>query len=523
MNARRFASNKYDAVIVGGSIGGLVAASYLARAEARVLLVERSDRFGGRVETVELGHGFRAPLATDQGSALDQRVLRDLRLTRHGLRRDKRDMKLIALRPSGKPIALSPRASSFGTLRADAPGGSAYAAFCRETSVWARRLSGVWDGTLDLPAATGPESSLAIIGRRLLLSDSDQERLEDLGHLSAAGFLNRWFEDDALKAALSLEVFASGLCPEEAGSALVLIWRYAQSNGRRRASAVPVCGGPGALASALEAAARTAGAELRTNACVKLIIVENRRVVGVMLASGELIAASAVLSGLDARHTLLELVPPECVGFGAAASLPDYQRVATARLIVGLSGLPPFAGLETGDLQSRIVIAERSEIAAEAKSAALLGRLPEELVIEASIPSVADPDSAPAGGHMLIAILPYMPAVIEGGWPAGRENLRRRTLATLERFAPGLKDRVVTHWMMTPDDIAARYAGHAGELGWPLSRLLASYESRIRTPIAGLYLCGAAAEPVSSLSGRAARFAAGLVFADWARWKGRNA
>jgi phytoene dehydrogenase-like protein len=113
-----------------------------------------------------------------------------------------------------------------------------------------------------------------------------------------------------------------------------------------------------------------------------------------------------------------------------------------------------------------------------------------------------------------------MPVAIEGGWQANREALRRRTLATLERFAPGLKDRVVTHWMMTPDDVAARYAGHAGELGSPLSRLLGSYESRIRTPIAGLYLCGAAAEPVSNLSGRAARLAAGFVFADRAAQKG---
>jgi phytoene dehydrogenase-like protein len=522
MNARRFAPNKYDAVIIGGSVGGLIAASYLARGDARVLLVEGRDRFGGRAERVELGHGFRAPLAADHSSALDRRVLRDLHLTRHGLRHDKRDRKLIALRPGGKPISLAPHASSY-TFDADVPGGSAYAAFRQETSGWARRLSRVWDGTLDLPAAPGPESSLAIIARRLQLSDSDRERFEDISHLSAAGFLNRWFEDDSLKAALSLEVFASGLCPEEAGSALVLIWRYEQSSGRRRAASVPVSDGPGALATALAAAAGSAGAELRTNARVKLIIVENRRVVGVLLASGEIIAASAVLSSLDARHTLLELVPPECVGFGAAASLPDYQKVATARLIMGLNGLPPFAGLEARDLRSRIVIAERSEITTEAKSAALLGRLPEELLMEVSIPSVADPDLAPAKGHVLIAILPYMPVVIEGGWEASRENLRRRTLATLERFAPGLMDRVVTHWMMTPEDIAVRYAGHAGELGSPSSRLLASYESRIRTPIAGLYLCGAAAEPVSSLSGRAARLAAGLVFADWARRKGMRA
>jgi phytoene dehydrogenase-like protein len=216
-------------------------------------------------------------------------------------------------------------------------------------------------------------------------------------------------------------------------------------------------------------------------------------------------------------------MPPQSVGLGAVGTLSDYQKTATAQLILGLSGLPPFAGLDGRDLPSRLVIAERSEIAAEAKSAALLGRVPEELIMELSIPSIADPNLAPAGGHVLIALLPYMPVVIEGGWQANRETLRRRTLATLERFAPGLKDRVVTHWMMTPDDIAARYAGHASELGSPLSRLMGSYESRIRTPIAGLYLCGAAAEPVSNLSGRAARLAAGLVFADWAAQKGRRA
>ncbi|HYK80665.1 MAG TPA: NAD(P)/FAD-dependent oxidoreductase [Micropepsaceae bacterium] len=522
MNARRFASNKYDAVIIGGSIGGLVAASYLARGEARVLLVEQSDRFGGRTEMVELGEGFRAPVAQRDGNALDGRVLRDLRLARHGLQHDKRDMKLVALRPGGQSIALSLRGSTPLTWRGDAPGGSTYAAFCREASAWARRLSRVWDGSLDLPDARGPESRLAMIARRLQLSDWDQERFEYISQSSAAGFLNRWFEDDALKAALSLEVFASGLSPEEAGSALVLIWRYGQSGFGQRAAPVPVRGGPDGLAGALKASASSAGAELRTNASVKLIIVEKKRVVGVMLASGELIAAGAVLSSLDARRTLLELVPPECIGFGAAASLPEYQRVATARLIMGLKGLPPFAGLEPRDLASRIVIAERSEIAAEAKRVALLGRLPEELVMEASIPSVADPDLAPAGRHVLIAVLPYMPVVIEGGWQASKEHLRRRTLATLESFAPGLKDRVVTHWLMTPEDIANRYGGHAGEPGSPSSRLLASYESRIRTPFAGLYLCGASAEPVSNHSGRAARIAVGLVFAEWAGRKGRK-
>jgi len=304
------------------------------------------------------------------------------------------------------------------------------------------------------------------------------------------------------------------LSPQEAGSALVLIWRYAQVSCGRQAAVSQLRGGPGALAAALEAAARRRGAELRLNAQVTSIVVEGGRAVGVTLASGEIVAAGSVLSCLDRRRTLLGLVPPGAIGFGAAANLPDYRKVAIAQLMLGLNGPPPFAGLERRELGARMAIAERPEIAAEAKGAALAGRIPAELVIEATIPTASDPHLAPAGQHVLSAVLPYMPAAIEGGWAAHRDRLRKQVLGTLERFAPGLKDRVVAHRMFTPDDIAARYGGSAAELTAPWSRLLASYDSRIRTPIAALYLCGRSAEPVNALSGRAGRLAAGLVFSE---------
>jgi phytoene dehydrogenase-like protein len=245
MNLRPISAGKYDAVIIGGSIGGLVAASYLARGDARVLLLERSDRFGGRAETVELGHGFRAALPADNGNAFDLRVLRDLHLGRHGLQRGKQDMKIIALRPGGTHIHLSPRASPYARFRADGQGGPAYAAFLREALGWAQRLRRAWDGTLDLPEASAGESDLTIIARRLQLSDRDWERIGGPRPCERGPLLNRWFEDDALQAALSLEVFPSGLCPAETGSALVLIWRYGQAGARARSAASRIHGGPG--------------------------------------------------------------------------------------------------------------------------------------------------------------------------------------------------------------------------------------------------------------------------------------
>ena len=143
MNARPVATNKYDAVIIGGSIGGLTAASYLARGDARILVAERGEHFGGRAERIELGRGFRAPLPQST-SALDLRVLRDLHLHRHGLRYDKRHGNLIALRPGGKHIRLS-HALSYTLFAADGRGGLAYAAFHREALRWARRLRRLWN------------------------------------------------------------------------------------------------------------------------------------------------------------------------------------------------------------------------------------------------------------------------------------------------------------------------------------------------------------------------------------------
>jgi phytoene dehydrogenase-like protein len=349
----------------------------------------------------------------------------------------------------------------------------------------------------------------------LQLPDREAELLDDLSRLSAAAYLDRWFENDVLKAALAFDVFPSGLSPHEQGSALVLIWRYAQASCGRQAAVSQLRGGPGALGSALETAAREAGAELRGSAPVSSIIVKKRRAIGVTLAGGEIIAASAVLSDLDSRETLLGLVPAEAIGFGTAASVPAPSKVAAAQIMLALSGPPPFAGLDRCDLNARLVIAERPEIAAEAKGAALAGLLPDELVIEAMIPTASDPSVAPAGSHVLSVVIPYMPAFIAGGWEAKREALRKRALAALESFAPGLKERILAHAVVTPDDMRERFGMAVAVSSSPVFRLLATYEARIRTSIAGLYLCGPSAEPLSELSGRAGRLAAALALSEW--------
>jgi phytoene dehydrogenase-like protein len=503
--------NGYDAVIIGGGISALTAAGYLAQGGGRVLLLEATANFGGQAETIEFTPGFRAPKLTHVVYALDGRSARELRLAEHGLRFSNPNMPLVALGPGGKHVTLpaAGRRGPAGFAEQASPDASAYRTFHDQAMRIARLLRPLWGGVLACPRVRDGDDQIAPLIGRLRLSPGDARQFEELSRLSAAAYLDRWFESDVLKAALSFDVFPSHLSPQEAGSALVLIWRYAQDFTPHQGAVAQIQGGPGALAAALEAAARNAGAELRAWARVSAILVEKRRAVGVTLADGEMIRAGTVLSALDARATLLGLVPEDALGFGTASRLPEREKLGTAQVLFALAGPPPFAGLDADLLAARLVMAGRPETPAEAKSAALNGTFADGLALEITVPTIADPSLAPAGRHVLSAILPYVPAKARGGWEAHREVVRKRVLTALEGFAPGLKDRVLAHGVVTPDEAKPSEP--------PAARLLSSYEARMKTPIAGLYLCGETAEPVNAVSGRAGRLAAGLVVMDGQR------
>lgn len=511
-------NERYDAVIVGGGVGGLVAACYLARSGARVAVLEARPVLGGTAETAEIAEGFRAPFAAHVFYALDARSVRDLKLEEHGLQFAQRDMTRIALRPGGRHLSASNNAcwSEGEDLPFSPVEGKAYARFQRELLAFARRLRPWWTPGAQMPPGGHDSASIAAVAHRLALSARDADILEGFSRLSAAAYLDRWLEDDALKAALSFDVAIDGMSPQEPGSALLLLWRQAQEIGGKQAAVCQVLGGPSGLVDALERAARAAGVEIRTHALAVSLTVENGRVAGAVLAGGETIRAGVVLSCLDARRTLLELTPPAAIGFGTAANLPPPRDVAPAKLLLALNAAPPFAGLQPGDLRARFVLAERPESAAEAKGAALDGCLPGELVMELTVPTAADPELAPAGCHVLSAVFPDMPVSLAGGWDGACETFRARAVAALEAYAPGLRDRIVAQRVLTPDDMALRYGGGSASVP-PLTRLLMSYEARIRTDLPGLYLCGHAAEPAGAISGRAGRFAAQLALAELRR------
>jgi phytoene dehydrogenase-like protein len=509
MKGRIILGDSYDAIVIGGGIGGLVAAAYLARARVRVLVLEARHSFGGRAETYTFADRFRAPCLDHALYALDPRILDDLGVYQHGLVNLQSDMSMIALRPGGSHIVMpnGPYRAGHALAMPEKSDGRAYKRFRREILTLAGQMRPLWQSA----GRESDVSSFRGLTRRLSLKVA--ERLEIFSRMSAAGYLDQLFESDALKAALAFDVCTGGFSPHEAGSALMLIWRAAQGNAWRPGAVSQPRGGPGAFASELQLVAEKAGAELRSGVRVSSIIAEEGRAFGVMLEDGSVYRAATVLSSLSARQTLLDLVPPGAIGFGALSPVPD-QSMATAKILLALQGPPPIPGLAPYELDARFVIAERPETADEAKGMALLGRTPNELVMEATVPTAADPDLAPDGIHVVSVLVPLLPAAIDNGWAENREALGKRVVAKLELYAPGLKDRIVARAVLTPQDIALRYGEHAVEAASPLPRLLAGYEMRVRTPLPGLYLCGTSAEPVSAISGRAGRIAARLAFAN---------
>jgi phytoene dehydrogenase-like protein len=465
-----------DAIVIGGGINGLAAAAYLARAGRSVILAEARDAFGGLCEA-DVPHALHA---------LDPRVVKELKLVRHGLKFAVRDMALVALRPDGRHLVLSRdvHASARSIAihsRADA---EAWPGFRRELLKAARALRPLWWDA----------------GGKHERSNSGEA---GIGRAGVAAWLESCFESEAIRAALSFDATLGGTSPLDPASASILLWRAAQEMcGHQGASAMPL-GGAAVLAKVFVQSARAAGVDMRTEARVQDILVERGAAAGVRFSSGETVRAPIVISSLARRHTLLGLAPVGAAGFDEAAALDRIApNVGTAKLIVTLDEPVVFAGVAVPQ-SGRFVLAERVEGLVAALAAARAGRLPGELSMEFVVASAGDTR------HVLSVLVRPVPLAPPEGWQVLRDVLKAKVIAALERHINGLSRHVVTTKVLTPEDLVAR-TGADGETGGAIDmpRLFAGWQSRICTPVAGLFLCGADAEPVGLISGRAPRIAA---------------
>jgi phytoene dehydrogenase-like protein len=532
------ARGPWDAIVVGGGHNGLVCAAYLARAGLRTVVLEARETVGGALATSELLPGVRVPTYAHTVGRFRGSIARDLSLAANGLRLVQPRARVTSVRPDGAAITLwgDPVATARALATVSTHDADAWVALDAEV----RALSGVLSR---LAALTPPDPSspmagdvLELLRLGLHLRGLDERHARELTRAlpqPVADFVTDRLESEPLRALLAIRGMRfSSMGPLSAGTTQVLLQDAAGNDGGAAGETVHARGGPGALASALASAARRAGAVIRTGAPVARVRTRDERVTGVVLASGEELTASIVVSGLDPKRTLLDLVEAEVLGprMGWQAGNLRLGGV-TAKVDLALAELPRFRGLEGADaaerLRGRIVVAPTLRYLDVAADAAKYGRISEQPWLEATIPSLVDPllvdGGAAAGVRHVMSILvqsaPY--ALREGSWEMAREVLAHRALSVLESVAPGIGSLVVARQVVTPTDLEqdlGMTGGHPlhGEPSldqWFAWRPMLGY-ARYRMPVGGLYLCGAGAHPGGGVTGIPGRNAAREVVAD---------
>ncbi|HYL40949.1 MAG TPA: NAD(P)/FAD-dependent oxidoreductase, partial [Candidatus Binatus sp.] len=348
--------------------------------------------------------------------------------------------------------------------------------------------------------------------------------------MAVADLVAEAFEDDGLRAAIAWRGVRYGAVgPWSAGTAAVLLADGAGNDGGAAGETVFARGGPGALSEALAAAARAAGVEIRTGADVVAITSRDGVASGVALASGEEIAARAVVSGADPKRTLLGLLDPIALGPSLGWRAGNIRtRGVTAKVNLALRKLPKFPAAEDERvLRGRILVAPGIDAMERAFDPSKYGRPSPEPVVEATIPSLVDPslvEGARPGSHVMSVIAQYAPYELDGAvgsWDDQRDAFGDAVMAVLESVAPGIGKLVTHRQVLVPPDLEARFGltgGHplhaeAGLDQWALWRPLLGH-ARYRIALERLYLCGSGSHPGGGVTGAPGQNAAREVLAD---------
>jgi phytoene dehydrogenase-like protein len=517
-----------DVVIIGAGVNGLVAAAFLAKAGLKPLVLERLDRVGGCATTTEIAPGFRCP-ALAHTATIDAAIVRSLALEHHGLAIVRPEA--VACAPTLDRSALVLWANPSRAAREIAPfnarDAERYPAFLESfsrISAVLRAIHASAPPSIDGPGA-GDVFELLKTGRRFrALGKADAYRLMRWLPMAAADLVSEWFESEPLRATIAAGgVIGSFLGPWSAGSGLLLLLLGA-GEGHPIAAGWTVRGGTGAVADAVAAVARQAGAEIRTDAEVQAISIEDGRATGVVLATGDTIAANTVVSSLDPKRTLLRLLDPVGLGPNFTRRVQNIRMQGTlAKVNYAVSALPRFAGLAGRDvreqqaaLSGRVRLARDVDSIERAFDAAKYGRVADEPWIELTVPSVTDDSLAPVGQHVVSVYVQFAPYCLRGGtWDAERDGLGDLVTRTISAYAPGFESTVLARQVITPIDLERTYGltgGHIfhGELALDqffVTRPLLGW-ARYQTPIRRLFLCGSGTHPGTGLNGRSGALAA---------------
>ncbi len=510
--------HSFDAIVIGAGHNGLVCATLLARAGQSVLVLEAGERVGGAATTREFAPGFRVSAGAHLLHLMPAELQRELALETHGLRLAGSGLPTTALLADAAPLAVEPGAS--GLSASDAAALTDYRA---RMGRYARALVPLFDR---IPPRLGtPDWSDRLALLRLAwtvrrLGRTDMRELLRIGGMNVYDLLEERFTSPALQGALAFDaILGTNFGPRSPGTVLTLLYRLAAEAGSGAAGLTQPLDGLGSLSEALARAATTAGAQLRLSAPVARILVADDRAVGVELESGERYTAATVVSSADPKTTFLRLLGARHLDTGFVRRVDHLRaRGLAAKLHLALDAAPRFEGLPPERLSGRLLIAPSMQEIEHAYNHSKYGEFSDQPIMEITVPTHLDPALAPPGRHVLSAIVQYAPYGLRKGWESGRAEFLERALARLERHAPGLRRSVIAAELLTPVDLEREFRMHGGhwhhgELAFDQFLMVRPVPgaAQHRTPVPGLYLCGAGCHPGGGVMGIAGRNAARQV------------
>lgn len=525
---------KYDAIIIGAGHNGLTNAAYLAKSGLDVLILEKNEYIGGAAVTREMHDGWLYSSCSYVCSMMRQAIHRDLNLTKHGLVLVPYLGTVVFADNGDTMTSYHSEEAEYNQLRQRSPhDADAMFRFQTDLGRYAQLIRKTLLRTPPDPTSFRPRDIKELLWlAKQFWSLGEKELYEYIRFftMSAADFLDDYFEDDLIKAAMaSPGVIGTALGVYSPGSAYILLHHVMGDVDGNIGAWGLARGGMGAISNALAGALREHGGEIRTSSGVDKILVKNGKAIGVVLENGDELYAGIVVSNMDAKRTFTKCMDKNDLPPGIYEKAKNFKiRGSSGKVNIALSGLPKFNNVADNRYINRggQGFVGSMETMERAYDCWKHGRWSDDPFIESVIPSAWDPTVAPPGKHWMSNFIQYCPPQLaDGPWtPEKRDAFGQTVINKIERYSPGFKDLIVHMEVRTPHEIEAEIGLTEGNIfqgELTIDQLLFNRPfpgyAQYRMPIKNMYMCGSSTHPGGGVSSACGANAAREILIDLKR------